>query len=234
MLLPIFPDGNLKKGLTGFQDMADGRAIDWGRFIDLDLRAYGKEGEDDSSANQKRLQFAYRIDPSLVNPLHALPPEIATDPPSLPLRNLERGWRLGLPSGQSVAKAMQIIPLEDSQLLIGKAVDKPDEGEEPVAIDTVANGAFAKNCPLWAYVLAEAAHHKVAITIPVTGAPGPISTPQLGPVGGRIVSEVILGLIFGDNFSVLSLDPRWAPITGPNFMLKDFVSYALGQGPALH
>jgi hypothetical protein len=234
MLLPIFPDGNLKKGLTGFQDMADGRAIDWGRFIDLDVRAYGKEGEDDSPVNQKRLQFAYRIDPSLVNPLHALPPEIATDPPSLPLRNLERGWRLGLPSGQSVANAMQIIPLQDSQLLIGKAVDKPDKGEEPVAIDTIANGAFAKNCPLWAYVLAEAAHHKVAITVPVTGAPGPISTPQLGPVGGRIVSEVILGLIFGDNFSVLSLDPDWAPITGPNFALKDFVSYALGQGPALH
>jgi hypothetical protein len=235
MLLPIFPDGNLKKGLTGFQDMADGRAIDWGRFIDLDVRAYGKEGEDDSPANQKRLQFAYRIDPSLVNPLHALPPEIATDPPpSLPLRNLERGWRLALPSGQSVAKAMQIIPLQDSQLLIGKAVDKPDKGEEPVAIDTIANGAFATNCPLWAYVLAEAAHHKADITIPVTGAPGPISTPQLGPVGGRIVSEVILGLVFGDNFSILSLDPHWAPITGPNFALKDFVSYALGQGPPLH
>jgi hypothetical protein len=235
MLLPIFPDGNLVKGLTGFQDMADGRAIDWGRFIDLDNRAYGKDGEDDSPANQKRLQFAYRIDASLVNPLHALPAEIASDPPpSLPLRNLERGWRLKLPSGQSVAKAMHLIPLEDSEILIGKAVDQPDAGEDPVAIDTVANGAFAKNCPLWTYVLAEAAHHKASITIPAQGAPGPISTPQLGPVGGRIVSEVILGLVFGDNFSVLSLDPHWAPVTGPNFKLKNLVSYALGQGPALH
>jgi hypothetical protein len=169
-----------------------------------------------------------------VNPLGGLPPEIASDPPSLPLRNLERGWRLGLPSGQAVAKAMQITPLNDSQILIGKAVDTPDAGEEPVAINTIANGAFANNCPLWAYVLAEAAHHKVAVIIPVTGAPGPINTPQLGPVGGRIVSEVILGLIFGDNFSVLSLDPHWAPITGPNFKLRDMVSYALGQGPKLH
>jgi hypothetical protein len=40
--------------------------------------------------------------------------------------------------------------------------------------------------------------------------------------------------MFGDNFSVLSLDPHWAPVTGPNFKLKDLVSYALGQGPPLH
>ena len=234
MLLSIFPDENFQNALTGFQTMAPGRAIDWGRFIDLDVRAYGTAGEDNTAANKRRLQFAYRIDPSLVNPLHALPPAIASDPPSLLLRNLERGWRLELPSGQAVAKAMHITPLDDSQILIGKAVDTPDTGEEPVAINTIANGVFAKNCPLWTYVLAEAANHKVAVTIPVTGAPGPVSTPQLGPVGGRIVAEVILGLIFGDNFSVLSLDPHWAPVTGPNFKLKDLVSYALGQGPPLH
>jgi hypothetical protein len=129
---------------------------------------------------------------------------------------------------------MQLVPLTDSQILIGKAVDQPAEGEKPVSIDTIANRAFANNCPLWTYILAEAAAHKTSVTIPVTGAPGPISTPQLGPVGGRIVSEVILGLIFGDNSSVLSLDSHWAPVTGPNFKLKDFVAYALGQGPPLH
>jgi hypothetical protein len=234
MLLPIFPDGDLKKGLTGFQDMADGRAIDWGRFIDLDVRAYGKEGEDAMPTNQRRLQFAYRIDPSLVNPLRELPPEVASDPPSLPLRNLERGWRLGLPSGQAVARAMQVTPLDDSQILIGKAVDAPDPEEKAIPINQIANGVFAKNCPLWTYVLAEAAQHKAAVTIPVTGAPGPISTPQLGPVGGRIVAEVMLGMLFGDNFSVLSLDPHWAPVTGPTFKLKDMVAYALGKGDPLH
>lgn len=234
MLLSIFPDQGFKNALTGFQTMAPGRAIDWGRFIDLDVRAYGKEDDDELPANKKRLQFAYRIDTSLVNPLSVLPPAVASDPPSLVLRNLERGWRLGLPSGQAVAKAMRMTPLEDEQILIGKAVDKPDPGEEPVPINKIANGAFAKNCPLWTYVLAEAAHHKTAVTIPVTGAPGPINTPQLGPVGGRIVAEVILGLVFGDRFSMLSLDPHWAPVTGPDFKLKDLVAYALGQGKALH
>lgn len=233
MLLPIFPVGSLTVGLTGFQTMAEGRAIDWGRFIDLDARAYGGDGQD--VANLRRLQFAYRIDASLVSPLKKLPDLVASDPPpSLALRNLERGWRLGLPSGQAIAKAMHVQPLDDSLIRIGKAVDVPDPGEAPVPIDQIANGAFVKNCPLWTYILAEAALHRTPVTIPVTDAPGPINTPQLGPVGGRIVAEVILGLIFGDSASMLSLDPQWAPVTGSNFALKDLVAYALGRGPALH
>ncbi|HEX5264482.1 MAG TPA: heme peroxidase family protein [Phenylobacterium sp.] len=234
MLLPIFPvpDQGFPVGLTGFQTMAAGRAMDWGRFIDLDARDYGGDGQD--AGNKQRLQFAYRIDTSLVDPLGNLPPEVASNPSSLALRNLERGWRLGLPSGQAVARAMHHRPLHDDKILIGKAVDAPDAGEEPVPISQIANGAFANNCPLWTYVLAEAAQHKVPVTIPAQNAPGTISTPQLGPVGGRIVAEVFLGLLFGDGFSLLSLDPQWAPVTGANFTLKHLVAYALGQGPALH
>jgi hypothetical protein len=235
MLLPIFPDPNLPGivGLTGFQTMPQGRAIDWARFIDLGpARANGGDGQD--ADNAKRLQFAYRIDPSLVNPLAMLPPEVASDPPSLPLRNLERGWRLGLPSGQSVAHAMGLTPLTDAEILIGKAVDVQDPGVTPTPIDQIANGVFKKNCPLWTYILAEAAHHITPVAIPVSGPATTVTTPQLGPVGGRIVAEVIVGLVFGDPASVLSLDPTWAPTTGPAFALKDFVAYALGRGPALH
>jgi hypothetical protein len=97
----------------------------------------------------------------------------------------------------------------------------------------IANGVFAGNCPLWAYILAEARKYQTPVAIPVTGAPGTISTPQLGPVGGRIVAEVFLGMRFGDNFSLLSLDPHWAPVTGPQFKLNDLVAYALGQGDSL-
>lgn len=237
MLLPIFPDPATPGavGLTGFQTMAVGRAIDWGRFIDIDLRDYGGDSGDASqeAANGRRLQFAYRIDASLVAPLSTLPPTIASDPPSLGLRNLERGWRLGLPSGQAVAKAMHLTPMTDAQILIGKAVDVQDPGVTPTPIAQIANGVFAHNCPLWTYILAEAAAHKTPVTIPANGAPQ-ITTPQLGPVGGRIVSEVLLGLMAGDPSSMLSLDPMWAPVTGAGFKLKDFVAYALGQGPALH
>ena len=238
MLLQIFPDPNNpdQNALTGFRAMGPGRAIDWGRFIDIDTRAYGVEDDTTNPDNKKRLQFAYRIDTSLVDPLRKLPPEVASNPASLALRNLERGWRLGLPSGQAVARAMHLTPLTDEQIIIGRAVDNPDPtGDPQVPIASIANGAFAGNCPLWTYILAEARQFQTAVTIPATGAPASgINTPQLGPVGGRIVAEVFLGMMFGDNSSVLSLDPNWAPVTGTNFQLKDLVAYALGQGAPLH
>ena len=93
---------------------------------------------------------------------------------------------------------------------------------------------FAGNCPLWAYILAEARQNATDMAIPATGGPATVRTPQLGPVGGRIVAEVFLGMMFGDNSSVLSLDPQWTPVTGSGFALKDLVAYALGQGDPLH
>jgi hypothetical protein len=236
MLLQIFPDPNNpdQNALTGFRSMGPGRAIDWGRFIDIDKRAYGVEDDSTNADNKRRLQFAYRIDTSLVDPLRKLPPEVASNPSSLALRNLERGWRLGLPSGQAVAKAMHLTPLTDEQIIVGRAVDTPEAGDPQIPIASIANGVFAGNCPLWTYILAEARQFPTAVTIPATGAPGPINTPQLGPVGGRIVAEVFLGLMFGDSASMLSLDPNWAPVTGPDFALKDLVAYALGQGDPLH
>ena len=71
-------------------------------------------------------------------------------------------------------------------------------------------------------------HHRSAVKIPVQENVS-INTPQLGPVGGRIVAEVLLGLMFGDNHSYLSSAPHWQPAQGANYALKDFVRYALGQ-----
>jgi hypothetical protein len=56
-----------------------------------------------------------------------------------------------------------------------------------------------------------------------------ITTPRLGPVGGRIVAEVFIGLLAGDANSLLSLDLTWRAKSGPNYALKDFVNYALGN-----
>jgi hypothetical protein len=236
MLLQIFPDPNNPdhNALTGFRAMGPGRAMDWGRFIDLDTRPYGVEDDDTNPDNKRRLQFAYRIDASLVDPLRKLPPEVASNPASLALRNLERSWRLGLPSGQAVARAMNLTPLSDDEIIIGKAVDEPGAGDPQVKIASIANGVFAGNCPLWAYILAEARQNVTDMAIPATGGPATVRTPQLGPVGGRIVAEVFLGMMFGDNSSVLSLDPQWTPVTGSGFALKDLVAYALGQGDPLH
>jgi hypothetical protein len=155
---------------------------------------------------------------------------------SLAERNLLRGWRLGLPSGQHVVTAMGVKPLDDTQILIGKGVDKPDEGADPFGIDKVSD-VFKENCPLWTYILAE------AMQIPQEEFPIPakekvsMTTPQLGQVGGGIVAEVFLGLLFGDNHSLLSSDPKWKPtkkvngklVTIPDYKLKYFVNYGLGK-----
>ena len=223
VLLPIFPVAkqNLPEGLTGFRAMNPHWGIDWGRFIDVDTRTY--DGTD--AENKKRLQFAYRLDTSLVNPLGDLPPAVAANPSSLPLRNLERAWRLSLPSGQSVAHAMAIKPMADKDILIGQGVDKPDQ---PLKGILSVSKVFADNCPLWTYILAEAMHFKESVKVPVKENVTN-TTPRLGPVGGRIVAEVFLGLMFGDGTSLLSLNPEWQPKQGAGFALRDFVNYALGR-----
>jgi Animal haem peroxidase len=221
ILKPIFD--NSGDDLRGFQPLKPGFGMDWARFIDTEIRKYDGSEND----KKKRLQFAYRIDTSLVNPLSKLPRAVVSDAPaSLAQRNLLRGWRLGLPSGQAVARAMGVKPLPDDKILLGKALDKPAPNEKPTPITSV-NKVFADNCPLWTYILAEAMHHKEPVKIPVKENLK-INTPRLGPVGGRIVAEVFLGLMFGDPNSMLRLDPNWQPKAGSNYALKDFVAYALG------
>jgi hypothetical protein len=226
VLLPIFPvpSQGLPEGLTGFRAMNPDWGVDWGRFIDVDTRTYDGSPAD----NAKRLQLAYRLDTSLVNPLANLPAAVASNPSSLAERNLLRGWRLGLPSGQHVARAMGVTPLHDRDILIRKATGNAGDA---VAIDDKSLNlphVFHHNCPLWTYILAEAIRHQEDVKMPVSENVT-IKTPRLGPVGGRIVAEVFLGLLFGDPNSLLSLDPHWHPASGTAYALKDFVNYALGK-----
>jgi hypothetical protein len=239
-LVPIFPvleklKPGFPEGLTGFRRMISDWGIDWGRFIDVgEPRRYDVDptnSQDNGVSVFKRMQFAYRLDTALVDPLGSLPPSVASNPASLALRNLVRGAQLGLPSGQDVARAMEEAPLEDKDILIGQAVD---QNPTLVPIDQIGGGRYTGKCPLWTYILAEAAQHKLLITdVPVAENktnPGSvkINTPQLGPVGGRIVAEVFVGLMFADKCSLLSSEPDWTPSSGERYQLKDFVQFALG------
>jgi hypothetical protein len=221
VLLPIFPTKGHPEGLTGFRAMNPEWGIDWGRFIDIEMRKY----DGSASEQSKRLQLAYRLDTALVSPLAMLPVSVAGDPPpSLAERNLLRGWRLGLPSGQHVARRMGVAPLADEKILIGQGVDKPDT---PLPDILSISPVFKGNCPLWTYILAEAMYHQEPVQIPVVEDKS-INTPRLGPVGGRIVAEVFLGLMFKDKHSLLTLAPDWQPPKGADYRLKDFVQYAIG------
>ena len=237
-LLPIFPipvdeKPGFPEGLTGFRRMIGDWAIDWGRFIDIDERSYGTvvppfPAPTDLRGqvhNFQRLQLAYRIDTALVDPLGRLPETVAGNRPfGLAHRNLLRGVQFKLPSGQTVAEAMGVSPpLRDDQILIGQGLDTPD-GQKPI---TDISSSFAGKCPLWTYVLAEAMYHRSPTTTP-TKEHHVVNTLQLGPVGGRIVAEVFVGLMLSDPFSLLSADPDWKPCDLADYGLKDFVRYALG------
>jgi hypothetical protein len=240
-LLPIFGDeGHLPRprSLRGFMPPNQNWGIDWGRFIDIDNRPNGVMLDEDGNVAgtgkkptqaqinemKKRLQLAYRIDTSVVKPLSNLPPDVADRIiVSLIERNLVRGWRLRLPSGQDVARAMGFVPLD--KVRIGKFEDdaKPADFVD-LNNNTVAGlERFKNNSPLWTYILAETFDQVVKGKFN-------IKSRLLGPVGGTIVAETFAGLLHYDSHSFLNQDPRWQPaIGGGHFGLKEFVKYALGQ-----
>jgi hypothetical protein len=203
------------QALTGFREFPSNWAIDWNLFMTLAPR---------DPANTTRTQLAYRIDTSLVNPLGHLPPSIAVNPNVLAQRNLERGWRMRLPTGQDIARAMGLMPLDDHKILIGKFTG--DAADIVGSIDAV-HQAFKNNCPLWTYVLAETIESDVKLE--TTDGPKRIKTRKLGPVGGRIVAETMAGLMLGDSSSYLSQNPLWRPAMAVNgvFGLRELIAAAL-------
>lgn len=72
-----------------------------------------------------------------------------------------------------------------------------------------------KSTPLWLYVLREAQL---------------VNDGQfLGPVGGRIVAEVLLGLLIADPTSYLTRQPDWQPhlgAQGSGYQVSDFLRFA--------
>ena len=102
--------------LTGFREFPANWAIDWKLFFNF--------GDNAPPPGPQRIQPAYKIDSSLVNPLGNLPPSIASVIPSLAERNLLRGLRMGLPSGQAVARKIGVPVIPDDKLRVGKAPRK--------------------------------------------------------------------------------------------------------------
>jgi hypothetical protein len=180
---------NEHRSLTGFREFRSDFAVDWSLFF--------KMGEAPPNG-RRRLQKSYKIDTSLVNPLGKLPKVIGDKHPSLAERNLIRGLRMDLPSGQTVARYMDKKIIDDDDLRIGKATEG-DHKKNPRL--TKLFPKFKDNAPLWYYILAEAQQGFRDNTTPI----------RLGPVGGRIVAEVFIGLLLGDQCSFLSQDPSWRP-----------------------
>jgi hypothetical protein len=151
-----------------------------------------------------------RIDTKISTPLFDLPLAAiasltppAAPPTSLPQRNLLRQVTWQLPSGQSIAKHIK-VPMLSSQDLN----ELKDYGQK-----------LEESTPLWYYVLKEAEIVEKGL--------------HLGPVGGRIVGEVIIGLLQLDRDSYLADNPHWRPslpqrsgrVTG-DYRMVDFLTFA--------
>jgi Animal haem peroxidase len=144
-----------------------------------------------------------RIDTRLSSPLFDLPlSTIASHsgPTVLPVRTLLRQLTWELPSGQALARQMGVSTLA------------------PADLDELHGYGLGleRSTPLWYYLLKEAELVEDGL--------------RLGPVGGRIVGEVIIGLLQSDPASYLAYDPTWRPSlpsrSRGDFRMVDFLTFA--------
>jgi hypothetical protein len=153
--IPIAPRlNNRHHHLMGFRNLRQYWTLQWDLFLEIN----------GSTPQKSRL-----IDHQLSHRLADLPHPGERER-NLALSDLLRGYKMELPSGQDVARAMGIHHK--------KIADKPE-------------------LPLWYYILQEAKVIQKGL--------------KLGPVGSRIVAEVVVGLLAGDPHSFFNVDPWWYP-----------------------
>lgn len=189
---PASPDPNDLRG----GKRAARRFVDWQTFFDF--------GDGNVRPNK-------RIDARLSTVLMHLPGSRAPSPglpndglQALPARTLTRHINFGLPSGQAIARRMNMPVLAASQL----------SELAPYALD--ARNTLATSTPLFFYVLKEAEVMEHGL--------------RLGPVGSRIVGEVFVGLLKEDPASYLRAAPQWRPTLPSrqpgNFRMADLLQFA--------
>jgi hypothetical protein len=156
--------------------------VDWDRFT----RSWG------GNAN-----FAENIDTLISEdmfnlPASAMPIPTKVQPLPLPEMTLLRGSRIGLPSGQEACRAAGMQPLTGAQ------IGFDDDGN-----DFLRDRGLNEKTPLWYYLLREAE---------VLGIRRFRGGECLGPLGSRIVAEVLLGVMNTDPKHYLNVDPNWKPL----------------------
>jgi hypothetical protein len=154
-----------------------------------------------------RPQLSRRINTRLAPELGKLPSSIDGARTALAVLNLRRGKALQLPSGQAVAERMGVTPLTTAELGLDKLGLRPEHRADLEAAT-----------PLWFYILKEAEVREQGL--------------QLGEVGGRIVAEVLIGILSGDPSSYLRVQPTWRPdgsipaFKAGEFTLGDLLKFA--------
>ncbi len=125
----IFGAEPTDSNLNGSRPIPVRLVIDWRHFFEIPTL-------NNTPTNNARL-----IDSKLSGPLFNLPSSVVPPPDllvSLAQRNLLRGKRLGLPSGQRIAREMDVEALSNEQLGLGN------------------ESGWKRQAPLWFYILKEA------------------------------------------------------------------------------
>ena len=128
-------------------------------------------------------QRAKRIDGCLPQSLLTLPQQVTGEQPGSDYSSLATR---DLQRGQAIG-----LPSGEA---VAKAFDAPVLDADQVGL---AATGWRDETPLWFYILKEADALE--------------DGERLGPVGGRIVGEVLIGLIDADPESYRRVDPAWAP-----------------------
>jgi len=169
----IFPD------LIGLRPVSRDHRVEWTRLFDAD--------------GQPPAARAKKIDGRLVGALIALPVALTGTSEveafhSLAVRDLERGYTVGLPSGEAVARHLGETTLTAAEI-------------------GAAEAGWRGETPLWYYIQREA-------DVRCGGN-------RLGPVGGMIVGEVLVGLLDLDPSSVRHAPDDWQPTASLVELLTD-------------
>ncbi len=219
------PDDDAALDLRGFRPRPKRMKIDWSRFFHFPSRA----------ALATSVQLARPIDPLIAAPLFRMPTKVADFANkalrpddilrSVPARNLWRGRKNKLASGQAVAEAMGLPASE--MLGHGRPFEIDQRGIQGAIDDIAGTGLnsqdlverFGRNTPLWYYILKEAQVF--------------FNGEGLGPVGARIVAEVLVGLLVADKDSILNAARDWRPEGGKfgcleadRFHIADLIDFA--------
>jgi hypothetical protein len=227
------PDNNR---LNGHRELPPRLKIQWSKFFNADF-------------TKPTARPVRQFDASLANPLFKLPENALPDTNPLGLlsqRNLRRGRKMGLPSGEKVARLMGVTPLTATQLRTDRSIKvkipiassnvvelvPPAEEVENQSLKSLfSDEEWPGETPLWFYILKEAEHVGDVGAVDINGKQVDGRGRTLGPVGGRIVAEVLVGLLQKDVNSYLYLQPTWKPAapiatTPGKFTMADLLKFA--------
>ena len=123
--------------------------------------------------------------------------------------DLLRAYALRVPSGQCVAASLKLPMLTRDQLLGGR----------PATVLREHSDLLLQRTPLWYYILREAEVHA--------------GGERLGPLGSRLVADLLINLVRAEPGSILSAN-QWQPTLGPRpgeFTMVHFLCFGGSVSP---